>query len=94
MNIVLPLGNIKGVLAFFMSSKDIMSESRGNILSAYFCTCNPGSIVALVYPLGRNSIIPLFFRVIENLAKRPHSNYTRRTHTATLWTNIYKYSLA
>ena len=70
-------------LWFFMSSCQRLEVT--------FCICVflhvviPGlHIVALVYPLGRNSIIPLFFRVIENLAKRPHSNYTHRTHTATL----------
>ena len=72
-------------------------NSWGNVFCcvAYFCACNPESNVALVYPLGRNSIIPLFFRVIENLAKRPHSNYTRRTTLLLLllWVNSHKYSL-
>ena len=71
-----------------------MSAALGNVFQVYFCACNPGSTVALVYPLGRNSIIPLFFRVIENLAKRPHSNYTRRTTLLLLlWANSHKYSL-
>ena len=71
-----------------------MSAALGNVFQVYFCACNPGSTVALVYPLGRNSIIPLFFRVIENLAKRPHSNYPRRTTLLLLlWANSHKYSL-
>ena len=71
-----------------------MSAALGKVFQVYFCACNPGSTVALVYPLGRNSIIPLFFRVIENLAKRPHSNYTRRTTLLRLlWANSHKYSL-